>query len=527
MLASLKLLLVSFSILFFLSGCKLIPEPDPSVEIKSQGVLVASFNSPLSLGIEIERDDGKSYFLITGHDVRKSRNTWRWVEPGNYRITALLVQTVITLDRVELRKDTFLPFEVKLGGITDLNTLVPLSLGGGTYSLLSLPREKDFTPNVVLDNLDLFKNAPEVSWTSSNKPVVVGKIEYGSTGQGLIADLIVDHEKESQQTRATGVFREGKGHYDTLKKYQHYLPVTGAIASGEDGKDYIGTYFGKIKVWGDRKSNPLIIDTGSIHAVVALDVSDNNHIYAALDSGAIIVSYDEGNSWNELFRLSSDEIIFYIKEINSKMYIGAWKPAAGEAFDKYRANASVKPNVSLFEYDNQKINTLVSVDANATYAASFNPTIINNNNEIYIAFPDDNFVKVDINSGVSTQSKLLDDLHGMALHKDGSMTMWLRAGIFSDSYKSTDLGTTWQEVDIPPNPLYLGYNAYGDLILWNQRDYQKINLNKFFNGEWQLVSQSPQGCVRLLMNDDGLRAYCTTANGLVREFYKGGWGRAF
>ncbi|MGF1723548.1 hypothetical protein [Photobacterium nomapromontoriensis] len=514
-------------VLSFVNGCQITPKIDPYTQIKDQGIVIASFNSPIPVGLVLEREDGEVFNYSSTYSYKPTKNVWSWLPPGKYQINALLVQSILGFDTVPLNKEQFNPIIVEIGRVTDLNQLIPIDFGGGKYTLLSLPRQGSYEADVVQENPKLLLDEEPIEWSSSDRKVSVGDIKFSSSGMGFIVDTILTASKKSQQTQDKLTLDGSLDHFQVFELVKSLSPTTNAVVSDNFGNDLIGTFFGKVKV--NNNGIWSVSDTGTTDAILALEVTELNAVYAGLETGKVLVSNDFEKGWNEVISLGGDELIFGIKEHKEKLYVGTWKPTLKDGKFTVLSNTQISPQISLYTIENNIAEKLFTINGKEMFPFGVKMSLIDDNDYLYIILPGDTLFRVSKGSKEYTKLETPEVFSGASISDEGSViTIWRNQGLFSSAYQSKDHGATWAELKgIPANPIFVLNELSGETVSWSiamnfnssNLDFDKLEEN----GKWTPITVSDTDCRGVIASQDSGQYYCVLSNGLLREFSDGNW----
>lgn len=521
----------SFSVytllMLFLVGCATNAVKSPADMAVSHGYVVGSVHSDMSLGLTLKSANGKEVFLPADLSLLSAKGVGGWVPAGSYEIVNLINRSIVGNDVISIRKDSLPKIEVKSGHITDINHLIPVNLGEGKQTVLSIARKEPFTPYVAEANSDLFSGKAPISWVAEGE-LAESTLKMGGSGQGLIIDWIIHAGRRSQQAEQLDLLSQVKTHEDAFDLIKAYRQPSTALLIDHEGNSYFGTQTGQVRfkkaeIWG-------VMDTGYLDAVIALDIRSDGTITVGLDSGKLIQSSDNGKNWNLKYQLPKNELFFGIKSFPGKQFVATWIPDANSGVYLSHVGQKINPVMKLYEVQGDLLTEVLQMKGKEAYGCCFRPIFAGTKKALYLAMPADQIQVYDVESSSGRFLKLQKPFSGFWVNDEESfMTVWLAGGMFSTAFFSDDQGASWKSLPKPPyQPRHIYLDGAQSGLMWslaiglNSASFKLDKLDSAKN-TWQEITKSETDCLHLLPNFTKREYFCILDNGIIRTYANGKW----
>lgn len=516
-----KFLLLIITLSVF--GCATAPELPPEEQVKSHGLLIGTINLKNAVGIQLVSSKNKKVFVGTRGGIRNGKYVSAWLKPGFYDIVNFNISNSAFINAVKIPKGSLPQIEIKVGEVFDLNNIILHTSGERRYSIIVKERS---ALSAAFNLPQILDGAKYISWVVSS-PVAQGTLVFGSTGQGLLVDAIVNYGQGTKLGELVQVLPENISHEQAFEQVKPFgLPTTKVVAAG-DGSSFFGTALGQVRY--KKGGSWRYFDTGFVEAVTAIDVSSLNSITVALESGIILTTKNFGESWKELYRFENGEYILDVRTIKNKLMISA--VTVVEGYDRLiiSPNKEITPKISVYSLSENVVDVLyekVFGLINIGTLDFFPPNIESIGDVMFFSIPFVNEL-VRINSQTKRVSDLVlpKKITGMSVSEDESyVTIWLAQGVFSNAFYSTDFGESWNKLPKPPYlPKHIELKSEGEAYMWSTSgayEYQEMDVQ---NRTWSKLAKSPKSCINLLTNYELNEHYCVLPSGSLKTFKAGVW----
>lgn len=430
-----KKIFVSLVIAFFLAGCATAPvTQDANLLSKTQGYVFANFpKTGAGSQLTVTRVGSKESFTLL---PRAEANGWgRWLVPGEYKIT----QWGAT------KWTDYQSFTVKAGQVTDLGSLIPMSLGGYQYVILPIRlKETEAAIQAPLREYSAqLTTAEPIRWEPQTVPPVLKEVAQ-PTGLGLIVDLMMDYQRKVTKPSLNKQLLSVKTSQEffTIAK-SGSAPATDETPIDAKGNLYFGADFGQVRVrspqgvWSS-------FDTASLYPVTAVEVCGEN-LVAGYANGVIKMSTDKGATWKQVKDFGSAEAVLDIDCLKDRNIV-----ITGQYAETQWAFKPLK-NVRL--YGGKAFADLAQLSNHDIPAAQQGGILQIRGEQIqdqYIFIVPVSLFSLDLKTNQVTNISKEKKVNGFHTTPNTSIiTAWLAAGAFSDTYVSSNGGQSWKEIESP------------------------------------------------------------------------------
>ena len=415
------------------SGCGTIQVKEPSEMALTHGYVVGAMHSENSIGLEIKSESGKSWKIPAPRDFKATKTIETWVPAGTYTLKNVLSQSIVNDDTIALSEDAFPKIIIKAGEVTDLNHIIPVHLGKGKYTVLSLKRNEPFSSTKLEKLQAVLGNLTTNHWFSEES-LSESKIKFGSSGLGLIPDLITAHGKKREFAEKIDLLKEAKTHqqaFDIVKSFG--MPST-FLYKSPAGNYYFGTNIGQIRYLDGEEWK--VIDTGYLAGVMAVEYLSNDHIVVGLDSGKVIESVNNGADWNLRSVVSNDELIFDIKSVNQELFVGTWVPDTENGTQIFGVNKKIIPTAKIYKVVGNELVEQYSLEGTDTYTWNYKPTFEVNDETIFVTLPPKTIHAFNTQSGTGKQLIFDKYYSGFDINEEKDILIrWFSGGLRSNALR--------------------------------------------------------------------------------------------
>lgn len=512
-----------FLVLIFsvISGCAAVPEIPPEKQITTRGLLIGTMYLKDVAGIGLESSDGKSIFIGTHQKELNSRYIAEWVDPGEYKVVNIQQFGISNKNIIAVPEGSFPKIEVKLGEVVDLNNLIGFSLGEGQYTIISAKRTHPFVPPLLQNNPELFDGINVVPWTASG-PISQSEIKFGSTGSGLIIDLLVENELMSALGNASTLSLKNITHKKAIELIKPLSTPTTRISSAPDGTPYFGTALGQIRYKkGEQWS---YLDTGYIDSITAIYVVSSNNITVGLASGLILETTDGGKSWRKIYKYNNDSFIVDLHVIEGELFISTIDILEGNSNVDYPPIRSFTPIISMSTLHDGKLNKFHTENlptSNSLMLKLSPPLFEYINDYLFVMWPAKKAFRVNIKTKEVSQISVPEIFTDASVNKEkGYLTVWSAGGIFSDALYSKDFGDTWFNLPKPGfRTNHIELKSPKEAYMLSERGYSEVNIE---SDKWVDKFDDLNECNQVdnyvLVNMPQKEYYCVMSNGSLKTF---------
>lgn len=518
--------LVVLMSLMLLSGCGTthVQKHVPQTQSHGHGLVFVHFprTMPDSIWIKSLNDD-EHFFLLENNLHRATAQLW--VPPGQYQLYS------IKHGKGGVLLDGYPEFTVESNKITNLGGLSDFNVGNNQQ--IWLPKSVRHSEQLIqnLQNkLGSFLTKKEIIHWQVNEVPQPQEWITARSGPELIPYL----RKRSSDNTAKGETR-----HDLLKlkdvdqffavAVQTLPPLPEQTPAVDDQNNlYFGADYGIIKKRNTdgRWSN---VDTGLGQSIGAIAWMDNV-LFVAGKYGTVVLSKDQGKTWQEVATLPSGERIFDITVDNSNFLVLATraKDNASEVI-LYESAFSEKPTFK----QHSVFTSSIPVDA---YPFG---QLVEKRYYMGLRYVGDSNDKEPFSSNKSyyfdTQSlkfegPVLPRVYShFSVSSNGLLTAFYNSGILSELIYSVDGGEHWIDQPVPTTPLdHVIFHTQSQGTATSFRpDAANDKASKVFtynstNG-WQHLTDIPRQCKQMLEGADHAIRFCVTVSNKILSLDDKGW----
>lgn len=448
-----------------------------------------------------------------------------WVPAGTYEVRPLKARNGGAYDTVV----------VEAGRVTDLGAIVPVPLGNDEVGVVIVQQAEVVAEReaVVAGLRPYLVSAEPIIW-SPRVPPKATKIPSPASNMGLIGQLITEYGRSVQRAPLNAQLKDAASNDELLRLARTAtVPATDEVAVGEDGAVYWGAALGQLRArapdgtWSS-------VDTGTLQAITAVEMNAGR-LVAGSDRGEILVGSPGRPDWRRVASLGADRTILDIDRVGTRwMVIAAEIKPAGAGLPA--------PQIQWFEVYTSTADDLSGLTLVHRQDKGFKSHVLNAQHGRGMADGTTYFVhgfdaeplRVDLNTlAVSTpKSPTLIWMHAAA---DRSvLTGAFPGGGWTKVHLSRDHGTTWQQIDNPPYPIYdvqFESPTRGYATRWTRggmftSDLEFMTYDAARN-TWVLDHTAPTGCLRPLRDARQIHQYCLTRGGSILNWVDGKWQPEF
>jgi len=409
------------------------------------------------------------------------------------------------------------PIHIEAGRATTLGSLVSIQAGG--YKFFVVP-EHTAEAQAALDGVKR-QLGPEVAaqppleWHPV-KPPEPFETDKAVGTVGLAAYLISAYEASrnepalrQQMLTATSI--------DTILELARVasVPVMDFPYADGSGSLYYGAELGQIRV-RQASGDWSAWDTGTLRSVTALTRRDGIW-FAGYEDGAIRSSSD-GKTWQLIARLPNGEAVQDLVWAGSRWLVLSMRRAPLFLLQGVAHASMLSTDGDSFV----TFHTLREKDFDPRMNVGVaGPRGQRAGDHYYLSFPPE-LARLDMRTMTWTKLEVPTEISGFAVNKDASVvTAYLSKGIFSKLYVSSDRGGHWSLYDMPPiATLRIAFTdeSNGEALRNDAHaftsDLQKFRYRKASN-DWVLAEQYPEGCRRVINDEEGKPKFCLTGAGSI------------
>lgn len=457
--------------------------------------------------------DKTNYKLQARTDAGKSA-FGLWVPAGEYRVSKWLNH----------KWGDYPTIQVVAGRVTDLGSLIPLSIGG--YDIVVLPVRHPEVAHDVESAINQYRSilasTEPVQWLPATPPTPI-TLDMPSTGLGLIADLIMLHDRKVNKPSINTQLREATSVTQFHRLAMESMPpLTGEFAVDAAGSLYYGADLGQVRVrnpdgdWGS-------LDTGTLQTISAVESKDNLLLAGSKD-GILRGSNDNGITWRVLKTLPSDEAIVDIDYASGRWLLSTSREPTPRAqtvivssedgtdlIRIYAARADDFADLSIIKEFPVKPRKFVEWLGPQSQAAG---------NFYYLTvWPA--FYRLDLDSMEWRTITPPKEVSKFYVSPGTGVVSTLRAqGFPSKLFVSVDHGDSWNRYEVPSNvqSYILDSADTGWAVRWEPSAFsvalQILNYNRASN-TWIKIDEAPRGCSRVMRNAHNEPKFCVTSGGSI------------
>ena len=442
-----------------------------------------------------------------------------WLPAGEYRITSWGSHDW----------GDYPSFQVEAGRVTDLGSLVPMSVGGDQFVMLPVHRADQ--PASVSEAVSEFRSVLAAEAPLTWDPQVVPKSMTMSSSMlpiGIIGALILEYDRHHNAPPYHEQLRSAAS-IDQFARLARAStpPLCATPATDERGDLYFCAGFGQIRVrsaTGEWSS----LDTGSWEPITSVAWT-REAIYAGSNDGVVRASSDGGKTWKSVFAFEANDPVISIVDAGGRWLVvtqhnGHWFELARKMIpDEISVYSSADGRFSDFS-----ISKKISLSGTATRSDWQGPTPAFHGGYYYLG-TGTGMLRMDVAHNEWTSVTVPTEITGFAVSPTGStMTAYLAKGMFSNVVTSTDGGATWSKVPAPSliiSDVY--FDEHGGRADRLHPGAVSATLERYSydaaSRRWVLAQELPAECARLLHTPDRRESFCVTRGGSILRDDQGTW----
>jgi hypothetical protein len=508
-----------FCLAFLLAGCVSVPVQSPSELAATHGYVYVNLPKGGTGSLAIKPLNEKKEYGLLAREDSGVRAFGRWLPAGEYKLAKW----------GDYKWGDYPSFSVKAGHLTDLGSLIPFQIGG--HEIVVLPIRHSEVARDVSIAINEYKpflvSMEPIKWEPQAPPKPI-KLKMQSTGLGLVADLISQHERNVNKPSMNKQLREVASVQDFFRLAKAAMPpLTDEPSIDAQANLYYGADFGQIRFrkptaeWG-------AIDTGTLNAVTAVEVYSAS-IIAGFENGIIRGSDNGRTNWKQLASLGPDESVVDIDRVDNHWFVTTARlipnPYGSHSVDQVNVYVARKSDFSDLSNIKQ-----VSIKT-PNFFLKVRGEAVNN---FYYVNPIPDLLRLDILSmqwDKITPSKQVNGFH--ISPRTETLAAYNAMGMFSKLYVSTDHGDNWNEYKTPPMhfmDIYFEDKSEGRAVRMNMGAFTSTyELMEYDPAKktWKKTSDVPAGCDRVLRDTDYAPKFCITKGGSILGYARPQWAVEF
>ena len=446
-----------------------------------------------------------------------------WLPPGRYKLAAWIQSGI----------PDFPEFEVRARRLTNLGTLVPVTLGAKEMALL--PVQDAESARLAREAAQRLRphlaEAKALTWQSIDlpKPFVINP---GDTGLGIIAELLVLYEQHVNQTPIAKRLREAKTPAEMLALAKEAAaPRTKEPAVDDQGRLYFGAVLGQVRMrtpagtWSS-------IDTGSLRAVTAVEWHEGTLVVGD-EAGEIRATRDQGRTWTKLASLGLRTAVVDIDRAGSRWVVlaaGHHPNSNGffEKVDRIAVHVATRDDLSDLKQVWEGLDKDVHV-----IAPNWNGVRGEATAKSYLFPASFDLMRLDLATSEVRQVPAPVRASGVHAVPGGPVTAFLALGAFSKLHVSADEGQTWTAQEAPSlviDDIVFDAAGHGVATRWPMAAFKPevvFETYDAFGRKWVPREPGPAACQLVLQDARRLPNFCVTGSGSVLFRSDKGWGVEF
>lgn len=508
---------LSFFIVTVLTGCVSTPVVQSPSQLSPTHGYVFADSPKIQPSLSISSlQDGTQFDFIKRSD---ESSYGVWVPSGEYKLERWYGHTL----------EGYSPFMVKAGQITNLGSLVAVSIGDHKQVVLPVKHPDnlkkieetihEFGPflsskGVIEWQTDGVPKPFEVSWCPGCVQPTSGLVVIALTAIGQEITRPPINKQLNDAKTIDDYFRIAKAGSPPLTK----TPGVDAAA-----KLFFGADLGQIRV---RSPSGVwsAIDTGVLNTVTAVAVF-GTQIVAGFDDGTIRYSEDSGNTWKKATALGQNFVVSDIDRVE-----GGWL-VLSERQKSYVHGGKITDQIAVFQAkrsDFGDIARIKSVDITTPVNSGFARGEVNNG--YYYFNTGFELIRLDIASMIWKSVSPPTEVSSFRISQaTGVIAAYKIQGMFSKLFVSSNHGDTWTKYDHPPYVI-------DDIRFENSTEGRAVRMSMgAFSGtfeflqydratdSWNKTVEAPDGCVRILPDVNHTARFCVTSGGNILRNENSKW----
>ncbi|CAN7265156.1 hypothetical protein [Rhizobacter sp. LjRoot28] len=448
-----------------------------------------------------------------------------WVPAGTYELPSFKSRAGGAFDVVV----------VESGRITDLGAILPIHFGDdelGT-AIVQHPEVAASRAQAVAALAPHLTQRDPLVWQPASPPRA-SHVPAPSSDKGLIGQILVAHERHMNSAPINARLKAASTNEELLRLARTAAaPGTDEVGADRDGNVYWGAAFGQVRkrsATGEWSS----VDVGTLQAITAVE-ADGEQLVVGTDRGEILAVSRDGGSRRKLASLGAQRTILDIDRVGARWFIIAAEVKPGTV-------ALPSPKVLWYEVHTTTNEDLSGLKLLHRHDQGFQPHIVNGQHgrgeagvKTYFVYGfDAQPLQIDLQS-LSVATPKTPALLWLHVAPDRSVISAIApGGALTKAYLSTDQGSTWQQIDNPPYPVYdmqFESPTEGHATRWTRGGMftSELEFMRYDAGRntWTVDHTAPAGCMRPLRNAQRSHQFCLTRGGSVLNWVGGTWKAEF
>lgn len=434
-----------------------------------------------------------------------------------------------------------LEFDVQAGRVTDLGDLMPVNVGGYQFVVVPVPHPEHAgsLAEAIKPIAAVLKDSTPVPYTMTSVSGAI-TIQQQSTGLGLIADLLLAHDRKVNKPSTQDALIAAKDPKEFLRLLRGITPpLQDEPARLDDGTLYFPADLGQLrKRTPDGQWSSLGMDT--LRQILAVEYA-NGRLVAGSDDGHLRASRDGGATWAELKALGRLESIIDIDHAD-----GTWIVTSTEKFEDSKAPrgnglvaaARGTPSVRLRVYTGRSDDLAdLALSKEFVLAPKDQAGWLGARGQLaggrYYVLAGTALQRLDLASG---QWKTITPGARISSHRIDPTTgvvsaLWSQ-GAFSKVHISSDHGDTWTQIGRPPyiiHDVQMDSADRGWASRWNMNAFSGVWETYTFvpaKNDWDKSGEAPFNC-RLMRIAPDLPVLCFAPDASILGLHDGKWEAEF
>jgi hypothetical protein len=420
---------------------------------------------------------------------------------------------------------------VKPGQITDLGSLVQISLGGYEFVMLPLqvPEFSHHVEAAVSEYRSVLSTTTLIEWQPSAPPQPM-IMRAPATGLGLIGDLLIEYSRRVNKPSLNSQLKAAKTIPEFLAIAKTAAtPLVDDVASDGPGTLYYPADYGQIRV-RNAAGEWSAIDTGTLHRLTAAEYVSGRLVAGAHD-GSIRISEDGGKTWRKAASVPNNDAVIDIDRVGSRWFVMAAHPSM-------RFGLEMTDRLSLYvsesdDFSGLKLLKEATTDPNLV-ALNFQGERAEAVGNYYFVLMSPALLRLDLNTMELRDISPPVRMDGFRTSRTSNLiTAWRQQGMFSKLFVSSDFGDSWREYDAPPyiiHQIYFETPSDGRAVRMAAGAFTgTLEMFKYDSSKnnWTKTHEAPRGCNFMFHDDAGIARFCITAGGSILSYVDDKWSMEF
>jgi hypothetical protein len=454
--------------------------------------------------LKVQSVSDKRHYALTPRKDAGTDAYGLWLPAGDYKIVAW--------GRHEWGE--YPAFTVEAGRITNLGSLIPVSIGANQFIILPIHRTDapDRVSDAVAEFHDHLTAPAPIDWRPDKLPAPMKMSDSTPFQLGLVAAALMsyDHHVNKPPLNAQMLAAISIDQFLALAKTT-MPPLRDVPVTDDQNNLYYGAALGQVRVRSSAGAWSSL-DTGTWESITAV-AWINHTLYAGALDGTVRTSSDGGSNWSKSTAFDFGDPVVGINRAGTQWLVVRQHETPGFRDMPTPRALTVLSSSSEGFGDFRPLKQWTLIDGVSVAWRGASPKAYG---DYYYLNTFKELLRLDLKTGDWKSVTPPSEVDWLSISPGGGvLTAYLAKGMFSKVFESVDQGAAWTKRDAPP---YIILDVYLDELTGvAERAHPhafSVTLEKFVYDRkadhWTKTQEFPSGCIRLLHSTDHRQTFCVT-----------------